>query len=58
MEKQMIRFKLRWRGREPGTLDCDLDYGVKTVLVQRGIAEFVEEQKRQTPQPVQRLRAK
>ena len=37
-----IRFLLRWRGREPGSVDRQLDYGVRDALVRRGIAEWAD----------------
>lgn len=35
-----IRFLTHWRGREPGLVTQELDYGVADVLVLRGIAEW------------------
>ena len=42
MKLKTIKFKLPWRGREPGQLDNKLDFGVSLELVRRGIAEYVE----------------
>lgn len=47
---EAIRFRLMWRGRQPGdvlpvTVDDrqdGLSFGMADTLVQRGIAEFVE----------------
>lgn len=37
-----IRFKRMWRAKPVGTVDTQMGYGVHQLLVQRGIAEFVE----------------
>lgn len=37
-----IRFVRWWRGREPGTINRELDLGVMEIVVQRGFAEWYE----------------
>lgn len=46
--QRQIKFKLNWRGREPGHVDKDLDYGVQQMLVQRQIAEWYTEPKKRS----------
>lgn len=46
-----IRFVRPWRRREPGQIDRDLTYGVQELLVQRGIAEWVEERRAEVVPP-------
>lgn len=35
-----IRFLTHWRGREPGLVTKEIDYGIADTLVTRGIAEW------------------
>lgn len=42
--KRAIQFVRWWRGREPGTINRELDLGVMEIVVQRGFAVWVEEQ--------------
>lgn len=47
--KRAIQFVRWWRGREPGTVDRQLDLGVMDVIVRRGFAVWFEEEPKSVP---------
>lgn len=58
MKLKTIKFKMPWRGREPGHIDNKLDFGVSLELVRRGIAEYVDAELPVEKQPVKEQKRK
>lgn len=54
----VIRFKLPWRGRQPGQLNDQLEPGVMQALVQTGRAEWAEAKPTATSEPAETSESK
>lgn len=46
-QQRSVRFLHRWRGREPGDVNSELEYGVMDALVNRKVCEWHTPQREQ-----------